>query len=35
MRTAERLKEVINFNKKEDVNFEIISNPEFLAEELQ
>ena len=32
VRTAERLKEVINLNKKENVNFEIISNPEFLAE---
>ena len=32
VRTAERLKEVINANKNENVNFEIISNPEFLAE---
>tara|TARA_B100000989_G_scaffold189682_1_gene142854 strand:- start:4676 stop:6070 length:1395 start_codon:yes stop_codon:yes gene_type:complete len=32
VRTAERLKEIINLNKKENINFEIISNPEFLAE---
>mgnify|MGYP001189475865 FL=1 len=32
VRTAERLKEIIKLNKKENINFEIISNPEFLAE---
>lgn len=32
VRTAERLKEIINKHKKDDVSFEIISNPEFLAE---
>jgi len=32
VRTAERLKEIINKHKKNDVAFEIISNPEFLAE---
>ena len=32
VRTAERLKEIINKHKKNDVTFEIISNPEFLAE---
>ena len=32
VRTAERLKEIINKHKKHDVAFEIISNPEFLAE---
>ena len=32
VRTAERLKEIINKHRKNDVNFEIISNPEFLAE---
>lgn len=32
VRTAERLKEIINKHKQDDVSFEIISNPEFLAE---
>tara|TARA_S200000501_G_scaffold296896_1_gene283082 strand:+ start:6104 stop:7534 length:1431 start_codon:yes stop_codon:yes gene_type:complete len=32
VRTAERLKEIIKKHKKNDVTFEIISNPEFLAE---
>ena len=32
VRTAEKLKEIIDLNKKENINFEIISNPEFLAE---
>ena len=32
VRTAERLKKIINLNKKDNINFEIISNPEFLAE---
>ena len=32
VRTAERLKEIIKKNKKHDITFEIISNPEFLAE---
>ena len=32
VRTAEKLKEILENNKKEKINFEIISNPEFLAE---
>ena len=32
VRTAEKLKEILEINKKEKINFEIISNPEFLAE---
>ena len=32
VRTAERLKEIINKHKQNDVTYEIISNPEFLAE---
>jgi len=32
VRTAERLKQIINKHKQDDVSFEIISNPEFLAE---
>ncbi|MEL0008718.1 MAG: nucleotide sugar dehydrogenase [Flammeovirgaceae bacterium] len=32
VRTAEKLKDVINLHKKPNINFEIISNPEFLAE---
>ena len=32
VRTAEKLKEIIDLNKKKNINFEIISNPEFLAE---
>lgn len=32
VRTAERLKQIINKEKQEGINFEIISNPEFLAE---
>ena len=32
VRTAERIKEIINKNKKHGIKFEVISNPEFLAE---
>ena len=32
VRTAEKLKEILEKNKNEKINFEIISNPEFLAE---
>lgn len=32
VRTAEKLKEILKKNKNEKINFEIISNPEFLAE---
>lgn len=32
IRTAEKLKEILNDEGKEGVNFEILSNPEFLAE---
>ncbi|MDA9276246.1 nucleotide sugar dehydrogenase [Flavobacteriaceae bacterium] len=32
VRTAEKIKEILENNKKEKINFEIISNPEFLAE---
>jgi UDPglucose 6-dehydrogenase len=32
VRTAEKIKEIINLVKKPGINFEIISNPEFLAE---
>ena len=34
VRTAEKIKEVLSENNKK-VKFEVISNPEFLAEELQ
>ena len=32
VRTAERIKEILESNKKSDIHFEVISNPEFLAE---
>ena len=32
VKTAEMIKETLNLNKKHDVSFEVISNPEFLAE---
>ena len=32
VRTAERIKEILEYNKKSDIHFEVISNPEFLAE---
>ena len=32
VRTAERIKEILNFNNDLDINFEVLSNPEFLAE---
>lgn len=32
VRTAEKIKEILSLNGKEGVNFEVISNPEFLAE---
>ena len=32
VRTAEKIKEILNLNSKNDINFEVISNPEFLAE---
>jgi len=32
VRTAEKIKEILKVNSREDVNFEVLSNPEFLAE---
>ena len=32
VRTAEKIKEILNLNSNSDINFEVISNPEFLAE---
>tara|TARA_B100001059_G_scaffold14219_1_gene11456 strand:+ start:1612 stop:3024 length:1413 start_codon:yes stop_codon:yes gene_type:complete len=32
VRTAEKIKEILTVNSREDVNFEVLSNPEFLAE---
>ena len=32
VRTAEKIKEILTVNSGEDVNFEVLSNPEFLAE---
>ncbi|MED5354440.1 MAG: nucleotide sugar dehydrogenase [Bacteroidota bacterium] len=32
VRTAEKVKEILELNKKLNINFEVISNPEFLAE---
>jgi len=32
VRTAEKIKEILETNKTEDINFEVLSNPEFLAE---
>ena len=32
VRTAEKIKDILNQNGRDDVNFEILSNPEFLAE---
>ena len=32
IRTAEKIKEILNTNGRNNVNFEILSNPEFLAE---
>ena len=32
VKTAEMIKEVLNSNSKSDINFEVLSNPEFLAE---
>ena len=32
VRTAEKVKDILNLNKKGNINFEVLSNPEFLAE---
>tara|TARA_B100000575_G_scaffold46581_1_gene33740 strand:- start:29005 stop:30438 length:1434 start_codon:yes stop_codon:yes gene_type:complete len=32
VRTAERIKEILNLNNDSNINFEVLSNPEFLAE---
>ena len=32
VRTAEKIKEILEANKTKDINFEVLSNPEFLAE---
>ena len=32
VRTAEKIKEILELEKKSEINFEVISNPEFLAE---
>ncbi len=35
VRTAEKIKEILEANKTEDINFEVLSNPEFLQKGLQ
>ena len=32
VRTAEKIREILEQEKKSEINFEVISNPEFLAE---